>query len=293
MITYGLQIPWFGSQPDGGHAAALRRIAETAEAGGFSSLWVADHLYQTPLFASASPDVLDCYTTLAYLGAVTSEVTLGAMVSGVVLRHPVALVKQVTSLDALTGGRAWLGVGAGWYAPEIANLGHGFPPMAERIERLEETLEIANRIWSGGEAFVGRHYQCLDTACSPAPVQRPHPPILVGGSSDRVLRIAARRADAFNVHGDPEQVQSHVATVRKHCDAIGRNPEAVTCSWLGSPHPGTNFVEQGRALARAGASMIVYNVPPAREVDTVVRFIQWMGREVIPAVVGAREVEAV
>jgi F420-dependent oxidoreductase-like protein len=180
-------------------AAALARVVAAAEDAGIDTVWVADHLLQAdPTAGPGETEMYEAYTVLGYLAGRTSRVRLGAMVSPASLRPPALLVKAVTTLDALSGGRAWLGLGAGYHGAEAEALGLPLPPTAERFDRLEETLQIALRMWTGDETpFHGRYHQLARPVDSPGPVQRPHPPILIGGTGERrTLRLVARYADA-------------------------------------------------------------------------------------------------
>src|SRR5499426_3993299 len=201
-MRIGLQIPIF-TWPGGAAAlsAKLREIATTAETAGFDSLWLMDHLFQIPMVGAAEQEMLEGYAGLSWLAGVTKRVKLGTMVTGVTYRHPGVLVKTVTTLDVLSGGRAYLGIGAAWFEREHLGLGVPFPPLAERFERLEEALRIAKQMWSGKVGpFEGRHYRLAEALCVPRPLSRPHPPILIGGMGERkTLRLVARHADACNL----------------------------------------------------------------------------------------------
>ena len=212
-------------------APTLADTARVAEQAGFSTLTVMDHYFQMEHVGSAAEPMLEAYTTLGYVAARTERMTLGVLVSGVMYRHPGLLAKIVTTLDVLSGGRARLGVGASWYEREQRGLGVPVVPVAERFERLEETLRICLQMWSDDDgAFNGRHYQLAETLCVPAPISRPHPPILVGGGGERkTLLLAARYADACNLFGSsPADVAHKLEVLRSHCDAEGRDYDAIT-----------------------------------------------------------------
>src|SRR5919112_4663433 len=218
----------------------LGRIARDAEEAGLHSLWVMDHFFQIPIFGPSDHEMLEAYATLAFAAGQTDRIQLGALVTGVTYRHPGVLVKTVTTLDVPSGGRAWLGIGAGWYEREHVALGVAFPPVGERFERLEETLQIANQMWSGEVgAFAGKHYQLAETLCQPMPVSRPHPRIMVGGSGEqKTLRLVARYADACNLFARPGDegialLQHKLDVLRAHCDAEGRSYEAIEKTVLG------------------------------------------------------------
>jgi F420-dependent oxidoreductase-like protein len=186
-MKLGLQIPYFtwpGGPPELGKK--LAEVGRTAEDAGFSSVWVMDHYFQIPMVGPPELEMLEGYSALNYIAAVTSRVKLGTLVTGVTYRHPGYLVKQVTTLDVLSGGRAYLGIGAAWFEDEHRGLGIPFPPVKERFERLEEALQIAKQMWSDNDsAYEGQHYQLERTLCSPQPLSKPHPPSWSGAAVRR------------------------------------------------------------------------------------------------------------
>jgi F420-dependent oxidoreductase-like protein len=205
-------------------APTLAETAKVAEQAGFSTFTVMDHYFQMEHAGSAAEPMLEAYTTLGHVAALTERMTLGVLVTGVMYRHPGLLAKIVTTLDVLSGGRARLGIGASWYEREQRGLGVPVVPVAERFERLEETLQICLQMWSEDDGpFSGRHYQLAETLCVPAPISRPHPPILVGGGGEKkTLRLAARYADACNLFGSsPADVAHKLEVLRSHCQAEG------------------------------------------------------------------------
>lgn len=219
---------WPGGSPAMG--ATMGSIARRAEAAGFYAMWAMDHFFQLPFLGPAENDMVECYSLLNFIAGQTSRVKLGVMVTGVTYRHPGFLIKQVTTLDVLSGGRAYFGIGAAWFEREHIGLGFPFPPVAERFRRLEETLKIAKQMWSGDRGpFEGRHYQLGETICSPMPVSKPHPPILVGGSGEqKTLRLVARYADACNVSGaDFTALKHKLDILRGHCDAEKRDYDTI------------------------------------------------------------------
>jgi F420-dependent oxidoreductase-like protein len=223
------------SWPSGPRAfgAELTRIVQAADQAGVDTVWVPDHLLQVdPTAAPDQTEMYEAYTLLGYIAARTERVRLGTMVSAATLRPPALLVKAVTTLDVLTGGRAWLGIGAGYHTGEAEALGLPLPPTAERFDRLEETLQIANRMWAGDETPVeGRYYQLTRPADSPGPVRRPHPPILVGGTGERrTLRLVAQYADACNLFDIPDggqTIRHKLDVLARHCSEVGRPYEAI------------------------------------------------------------------
>ena len=230
-MKLGLQIPFFtwpGGPPAMG--AKLGEIARAAEGAGYDSIWVMDHFFQIPMAGPVDADMLEAYTTLGYLAGQTSRVRLGALVTGVTYRHPGLLAKQVTTLDVLSGGRAYLGIGAAWFDREHIGLGVPFPPLKERFQRLEEALRIVKQMWSEDNGpFEGKHYQLAETLNSPQALSKPHPPILIGGSGERkTLRLVAKYADACNVFGaSPAEVAHKLAVLREHCEREGRDYDAI------------------------------------------------------------------
>jgi F420-dependent oxidoreductase-like protein len=211
-------------------AATLAETARIAEQAGVFSFTVMDHFFQMDQAGSADEPMLEGYTTLSYVAAKTERMVLGVLVTGVMYRHPGLLAKTVTTLDVLSGGRARLGLGASWYEREQLGLGVPVVPVAERFERLEETLQICLQMWSDNNGpFQGRHYQLAETLCVPAPIGRAHPPILIGGGGEKkTLLLAARYADACNLFGaSPAEVGHKLAVLRSHCDAEGRDYDRI------------------------------------------------------------------
>jgi F420-dependent oxidoreductase-like protein len=253
-VRIGLQVPdftWPGSPDSLG--PTLRRIAVDAEQAGLSSFWVMDHFFQITMVGPPEHEMLEGYAALSHVAAVTERIKLGTMVTGVTYRHPGLLVKTVTTLDVLSGGRAYLGIGAAWNEQEHRGLGVPFPPVAERFERLEETLRIAGQMWSGDEQpFDGAHYRLERPLNSPSAIRRPHPPILVGGTGEKkTLRMVAQYADACNIFDMGSDGISHkLEVLRGHCERLGRDYDAIAKTTLGQLHvtadgrDGTQTVDQ-------------------------------------------------
>ena len=234
-------FPWPAEQI----GPVVSRIATAADEAGLDSLWVMDHFFQIRLSGLPPESPMpEAYATLAFLGGLTRRITLGTLVTSVAYRHPGVLVKAVTSLDVLTGGRVIFGVGAGapWnVAPagpgttfEAEGLGIPFPSLAERFERLEELLQIAHQMWRGDESpYQGRHYQLARPLNSPNSLQRPHPPILIGGGGERkTLRLVARYGDACNLFDLPDprfrsDLERKLRVLRDHCAQEGRDFAAI------------------------------------------------------------------
>lgn len=211
-------------------APTLAETARIAEQGRLSSFTVMDHYFQMEGAASVDEPMLEGYTTLGYLAGRTERMTLGLLVTGVMYRYPGLLAKIVTTLDVLSGGRARLGIGASWYEREQRGLGVPVVPVGERFERLEETLRICRQMWSEDNGpFHGRHYQLAETLCVPAPISRPHPPVMIGGGGERrTLRLVARYADACNVFGtSPAEVAHKFDVLREHCADADRDYDSI------------------------------------------------------------------
>jgi F420-dependent oxidoreductase-like protein len=228
-LEFGLQISRFDFP---GHPAStgenVAAIARAAEHAGFTSLWVMDHFIQIPQIGREWEDMLESYTTLAYLAGVTDRIRLGALVSAVQYRNIAHLAKVIATLDVLSGGRAMCGLGAGWFEREHRLYGFDFPPLRERYARLEDALELLPLMWGrGSPAFQGHTTEISEAICYPRPLQE-RIPILVGGSGEkRTLRLVARHADACNLFGAPDTVRRKVEILREHCAAEGRDPAAI------------------------------------------------------------------
>lgn len=204
--------------------------AEAAEASGASWLTVQDHFIQMEQFRTAHDPMLESWTTLGFLAAHTERVKLGTVVTGITYRNPGILVKTATTLDVLSRGRSFLGVGAGWYEREHLAFGVPYPTLSERFERLEESLRIALQMWSDDDGpFEGAHYRLAETINVPVPIQRPRPPIVIGGGGERkTLRLVARYADACNLNvTEPDQVAHKLTVLRQHCDDEGRDYASI------------------------------------------------------------------
>jgi F420-dependent oxidoreductase-like protein len=244
----------------------LARLVRDADQAGVDTVWVVDHLLQAdPTAAPGETEMLEAYTTLGFLAGQAERVRLGTMVTGVTFRPPALLVKAVTTLDVLSGGRAWLGLGAGYQAEEAAAMGLPLPPVAERFERLEETLQIATRMWAGDDApFEGTHYRLGRPDGSPLPIQRPRPPILIGGTGERrTLRLVARYADACNLFDIPDggrTVKHKLEVLARHCADLGRPYEQIEktlSTRLEAGEPSDAFVARCAAAAALGIEHMV------------------------------------
>jgi F420-dependent oxidoreductase-like protein len=238
-MRLGLQVPnytWPNGQSQLGKT--FGEIAERADKAGLYSLWVMDHYFQIGSVGPPENEMLEGWEALAFAAGKTSRIKLGTMVTGVTYRYPGILVKTATTLDVLSQGRAYFGIGAAWNEVEHKGLGVPFPSLAERFERLEETLQIAIQMWAGDEKpFNGKHYQLARPLNSPQSVQRPHPPILIGGTGERkTLRLVAQYGDACNIFArlGKEALQHKLNVLRGHCQAVGRPYEQIEKTTLDS-----------------------------------------------------------
>jgi F420-dependent oxidoreductase-like protein len=255
------RFDWAGTPASTGPAVGA--LAQRAEAIGVRALSFMDHFFQMEARAPAEDPMLEGYTALAFVAGRTERLRLRLLVTGVTYRHPGLLAKTVTTLDVLSGGRAELGIGAAWYEREHRGLGVPFPPLSERFERLEETLQICLQMWSDDDGpYEGRHHQLAETLCRPMPVSSPRPRIMVGGSGERkTLRLVAQYADACNIFGDPDVVAAKVDVLRRHCDDLGRDPgEIEVTALLGDLAPdatSADVVAAARRYADVGVSTVM------------------------------------
>ena len=290
-MKIGLQIPnytWPGGLAE--IRSKLAEIARTADDCGFASLWVMDHFFQIGMIGPPENEMLEGYSALSYLAGITSKVKLGTLVTGVIYRYPGILVKTVTTLDVLSGGRAYLGIGAAWNEQESLGLGVPFPPVAERFRRLEEALQIAHQMWSENNGpYQGKYFQLTATLNSPQPLSKPHPPILIGGAGEKkTLRLVAQYADACNLvmRLGTEALQNKLDILKRHCEDVGRDYAEIEKTTLGTVYlaPGQMSVqevlEQCRAMSGIGIQHAIFNMPNVHEIKPLETF----GREIIPAV---------
>ncbi len=281
-MRVGLQVPSF-TWPSGpsqlGDTFGL--IAERAERAGFYSLWVMDHFFQIGVVGPPENEMLEGWSALAFAAGRTNRIRLGTMVTGVTYRHPGILVKTATTLDVLSQGRAYFGIGAAWNEEEHAGLGVPFPALKERFERLEETLQIALRMWDGDETpFEGRHYRLDRPLNSPAAVQKPHPPILIGGGGEqKTLRLVAQYGDGCNLFArmGRDVVRHKLAVLRGHCEAAGRPYEQIEKTTLDVLHitrdgrDGTlgpaAAIEYFAGLAALGVDQAIFSMPNVADAE--------------------------
>jgi len=290
-MKLGVQLNSFdwtgGPERFGRNLADIGRVAEEA---GFDRIGVADHVWQHPIMGGPEADEPECYTTLAFLAANTEQIRLTAMVSGIHFRHPAVLVKAVTTLDVLSGGRACFGVGSGHYEEETLGLGIPFPPQRERFEMLEETVQIALRMWSGERGddrpFGGKHYNLERPLNLPQSISRPHPPIMIAGDGEKkTLRLVARYADACSLRPGP-QIPGKLDVLRRHCEEEGTDYDSIekTCAFAfdvgESGEKVDELIGQMRWLSGMGIETVIGFVPRVDRTSP----LEIIGREVIPVV---------
>jgi F420-dependent oxidoreductase-like protein len=293
-MKVGLQINTF-SWPGGTEAIGptLGRIVRQADDLGFDSIWVMDHFFQIRGIGKTEEPMLEGMTALGFMAAHSSHARLGLMVGGVHYRHPGLWVKATTTLDVLSGGRAWLGIGAAWNAEESRALAFPFPPLGERFELLEETLQIAHGMFAGErgseESFRGRHYRAERLLNAPQSLSRPRVPIMVGGGGERkTLRLVAQYADACNVFGSPEAIARKYSILDDHCAAVGRDPneiERTTLQGVRLAHDGgtgetpDQVLNRFGDLADAGAQQVIVPLYGVHQPERLAAF----GETVLPS----------
>lgn len=310
MMKIGLQIPrfdWSGSPQNIG--PKLAEIAQTADKAGFSSLWLMDHFFGIEQgYGPIEAPMLEGYSVLPYLAVQTETIKLGLLVTGAFYRPPGVLIKSVTTLDVISGGRAYLGIGSGWYKREAEGLGVRYPrTVKERIGRLKETLQIAKHMWSGDRSpYRGDYYQLEEPLNSPQPLSQPHPPILIGGGGEKkTLRLVAEYGDACNFHlGTHPKLKGYTRSsylnyrdriprlkrklrvLKEHCINVGRAFEEIECTVLGAIKIATDamtvddVVDMCIELAGLGFQHLIFNMSNVAEILP----LQIMGEEVIPKV---------
>ena len=272
-MKLGLQVSDF-TWPDAPRSIGptFARIARDADQAGMASLWVMDHFFQISMIGPPEHEMLEGYTALAYAAGVTKDITLGTLVTGVTYRHPGLLVKTVTTLDVLSSGRAWLGIGAAWNEEEHRGLGVPYPGTSERFERLEETLQLAHQMWSGDERpFTGAHYQLERPLNSPQALSSPHPRILIGGGGEKkTLRLVAQYADACNIFDmGPAAVSAKYDVIRGHCEAVGRDYADIEKTVLSradlTKESTDTLVDRFGRLAEIGTDHVIVSLPRVYE----------------------------
>ena len=287
-MKIGLQVPSF-TWPGGDSAIGptLARVTETADAAGLDSLWVMDHLYQIRGVGRPEEPMLEGWTALGYMAAHSKKATLGLLVGGIHYRLPGIWAKAATTLDVLSGGRAYLGIGAAWNEEESHGLGFPMPPLGIRFEMLEETLRICHEMWQGEHgsqaAFDGKHYQASRLLNSPQAISKPHPRIMIGGGGEhKTLRLVATYADACNIFGGPDQLTHKFAVLRERCAEVGRPFDEIERTNLltvdlGRETP-AQVVDRFGRLAGVGVQHGIINLANVWDTGN----IEMLGRDVIP-----------
>jgi F420-dependent oxidoreductase-like protein len=284
----GLQVPNYTME--GGVPALrshLKNIAQFVDSHGFYSLWVMDHFFQLDMLGGADREMLESYSTLSYFAALTERVKLGALVTGVIYRHPGLLLKTVTTLDVLSGGRAYFGIGAAWYEREALGLGVPYPPTGERMERLEETLQLARRMFAGDRTpFHGKHYNLHEPFLNPMPIGTPK--IMVGGQGEKkTLRFVAQYADACNffLRNGEAALSEKLDVLKRHCDAVGRDYGTIEKTTLGTITATTSagqVLDDCQMAARLGFTHVIYNVSQVENMA----ILEMLANSVIPEAAG-------
>lgn len=293
-MKIGLQIPSF--KYPGGTAAIrpkLKEIVTTAEATGFYSLWVMDHYYQIKgMFGESYTDpMMESYTTLGYFAGLTEKVYLGVLVTGVIYRHPAVLMKMVNTLDILSGGRAYFGIGAAWYEEEAKGFGIPYPATSKRFEMLEDNLKLAKSLWNADEvAFEGKNFSAPAITNNPRPLSKPHPRILIGGTGpNKTLRMVAQYADACNI-GEwvgTEKMGAALDKIKEHCETLGRDYDTIEKTALSSVHLSgsdtvDNVINRIKVLAEMGFTHVIFNMPDVSKITPLEIF----AKEIISEVAG-------
>jgi F420-dependent oxidoreductase-like protein len=293
-VKFGLQVPSF-SYPGGTAeiAPTLERIVRTADDVGFDSIWVMDHLFQIRGVGPVDEPMLEGWTALGWIGAMTKRARIGLMVGGIPYRLPAIWVKAATTLDVLTGGRAWLGLGAAWNQQESEALGIPFPPLRVRFEELEDTLRIAHEMFEGEKgsqrAFNGRRFHPTRLLNSPQSISRPRVPIMIGGGGEqKTLRLVAQYGDATNVFGGPEGIHHKWEVLRRHCEEVGRPFDEIERSTLqgvnvsrdgsGGTETPDQVIDRFGELGDAGAQHILFSVRDIWQTDK----LELLGSTLLP-----------
>lgn len=264
-MRFGLQHPSFSFDFRNHDSSqifhSLKKLVPLAEDRGFDSFWVMDHFHQLQMVGMPSEPMLEGWTTISSLIGVTNKIKLGTLVSGIIYRHPSILAKIGATLDVLSNGRLFMGIGAGWNEEESLAYGIAstFPSIPERLDRLEEAIQIIRKMWTDEPtaSFVGKYYQIKNAYCNPKPIQRPSPPILVGGEGEkRTLEIVAKYADACNLFGSSESVKRKLDVLKEHCKKVGRDYDLILKTKLGGI-----LIEKSQEEAKEKAKQIFKGMP--------------------------------
>ena len=270
IMKFGLQHPVFSFDYRNHETSqivdSLKNLVARAETLGFDSFWVMDHFHQVPFVGKPEEPILESWTTISVLAGITSKIKLGTLMTGIIYRHPSILAKIGATLDVLSKGRLFMGIGAGWNEEESVAYGIPFPSAKERFLRLEETIQIIRKMWTEqpSASFSGKYYQIKNAYCNPRPIQKPSPPIMVGGSGERqTLRIVAKYADACNLFGFVETVKRKLSILKEHCKSVGRDYESILKTKLG-----VVIIDDNEEMARKGAQQFYKGTSEQQIKDT-------------------------
>jgi len=259
-MKFGIQHPNFSFDGQGAQMIdTLKALTMRAETLGFDSFWVMDHLHQISYVGKPEEPMLEGWTTISVLAGMTSNIKLGTLVTGNSYRHPAILAKIGATLDVLSKGRLFMGIGAAWNEEEAKAYGIPFPPTKERLERLDEAVQIIRKMWTEDRVtFHGKYYKIENALCNPKPIQKPRPQILIGGAGEKyLLRTVAKYGDACNLFGSPETVKKKLEVLREHCRAVGRDYDSILKTKLGQA-----YIDSDPAAVLARVSMMEKMVPP-------------------------------
>jgi len=285
---------------------SLKNLVSKAENSGFDSFWVMDHFHQIQFVGKPEDPMLEGWTVLSMLAGITTKIKLGTLVTGIIYRYPSVLAKIASTLDVLSKGRLFMGLGAAWNEQESLAYGINFPSNQERLLRLEETIQIIRKMWTEEPcaSFNGKYFQIINAYCNPKPIQKPSPPILVGGSGERkTLKIVAKYADACNLFGSTESIKKKLDILKEHCKSVGRDFDSILKTKLGTivlddnreaakdrvketfrgvPEEqikefviyGTpeDILKQIEALQQVGIQYLIVNLEPSRELEALDTF---------------------
>ena len=262
-MKFGLQHPVFSfdyrNRDTSQIVDSLKNLVTRAENRGFDSFWVMDHFHQIPFVGKPEEPMLESWTTISVLAGMTTKIKLGTLMTGIIYRHPSILAKIGATLDVLSKGRLFMGIGAAWNEEESSAYGIPFPSAKERFLRLEEALQIIRKMWTEepSASFNGQYYQIKNAFCNPKPIQKPSPPIMVGGSGERqTLRIVAKYADACNLFGSAETVKRKLSILKEHCRSVGRDYDSILKTKLG-----VVVIDDDKEMARKRLQQISKGIP--------------------------------
>ena len=262
-MQFGLQHPNFSFDYQGQDSSqivdSLKNLIIKAEKSGFDSFWVMDHFHQIPIIGKPEEPMLESWTTISVLAGITSKIKIGTLVTGVIYRYPSVLAKVAATLDVLSKGRLFLGIGAAWNEEESLAYGISYPSNQERMLRLEEAIQIIRKMWTEepSASFNGKYYQIHNAYCNPKPIQKPSPPIMVGGSGERrTLKIVAKYADACNLFGSAETVKTKLKVLKDHCESVGRDYNSILKTKLGAI-----VVDDHKDIAKSRAQHAFKGIP--------------------------------